>query len=143
MNWIKNIVTGLIETYHTKNVYELIDALGITIIRKNSSKKARFLRTQLGDEFIFLNNNLDEHEEKYILAHELGHAILHTDLSCEYIYFSYTSSGKLEFQANYFATELLVGNIDKEFIQNKSLDELSACFGVPKQMLEYKFSKDN
>lgn len=144
MKWIKNIIDGLVEMYNTRNVYELIDLLGITIIRKNysnSNKKARFFRNSLGDEYIFLDNNLNEYEEKYVLAHELGHAILHTDLSCEYFYFSNINSDKIEFQANYFATELLIDDksLDKEFLMDKSINQLACYLGVPEQMVLYKF----
>lgn len=144
MNWIKNIVNGVTETYHTKNIYELINLLNITLIRKDftNSKKARFFRNSFGDEFIFLDNNLSELEERYVLAHELGHAILHTNLSCEYFYFSKVNYDKVEFQANYFATELIIddNDIDLEFLKGKTINQLSSYFGVPEQMILYKFN---
>lgn len=143
MNWIKSIVNGITEMYHTRNIYELINSLNITLIRKDfkNSKKARFFRNSFGDEFIFLDSKLSESEERYVLAHELGHAILHTNLSCEYFYFSKLNYDKVEFQANLFATELLIADndLDTEFIKDKTLNQLSKYFGVPEQMIEYKF----
>ena len=144
MDWIKSIVSNLVKKHGTRNVYELIDILGITIIRKsNSSKKARFYRNIFNDEYIFLKDGLDEFEERFVLAHELGHAILHKDLPCEYFYHLRANTQKVEIQANYFATELLLD--DKTFLNEiqdgKSAEQLSMMFGIPAHMLEYKLKE--
>lgn len=60
---------------------------------------------------IVINSNMDEHIQKVVCAHELGHYILHKDLnvSCENIDFSKsTQAGILEREANIFAAAYLV-----------------------------------
>lgn len=144
MEWLKNIVNGLIETYGTKNVYELISSLGITLIKKdlNNNEKARFFRDAWGNEYIYISSNLDEFEEKYILAHELGHAILHTHISSEYYYSSFVSKDKLEYQANKFAAELLINEeeLDMPELKNMTINQLACYLGLPKELIEYKFN---
>lgn len=146
MEWIKNIVQGLIETYNTRNIYDLIDSLDIMIIRKElqNGLKAKFFRDMFGNEFIYLASNINESEEKYLLAHEVGHAILHTDISVEYYYNSLVNTGKLEKQADYFAVELLIdeANIDKQILLDMNIEQLSSYFGIPIELIEYKFSQN-
>lgn len=144
MFYIKQIVAGLIETYRTRDVYELLDFLCIALIRKNLPKgqKGKFYRNEFGDEFIYIIPGLERYEERLIIAHELGHAILHTHLNATF----YTTDNlfiknKFEVQANKFAAELLINEdeLDKSEIQDMSLEQLSSYFGVPKELLEYKF----
>lgn len=140
MDWIREIVEGLIEIYETRNVYELLDVLEITLIKKElpPGKKGRFFRDMYGNESIFIADNLDPVEEKCIIAHELGHAILHVDISTHY----YSENellvkSKLEIQANYFASELL---IEDELTKYKDLTikELSYVLEATEELIIVK-----
>lgn len=145
MEWIKNIVCGLIETYGTRNIHELISFLEITVIKKNfvNGAKGKFFRDIFGNEYIYISSELNETEEKFILAHELGHALLHTNISVEFYFGSLIVKGKLEKEANYFAAEILIDqeSIDYNFIQDLNLDQLSSYYGVPKELIEYKIKR--
>lgn len=145
MEWIKNIVNGLFETYATKDIYELIDCLNITLIRKNMLKniKGNFYRNEFGDEFIFINNELNDFEEKYVLAHELGHAIIHTDLCVSFYTFNNLQvKSKYEIQADKFAAELLLPDkLNIYEIENMNIEQLSSYLGVPTELIEYKYSR--
>lgn len=141
MQWIKDIVEGTIEYYGTRNVKELAEMLDITVIHKEFVKpgmKASLYKNVYNDCFIYLSNTLNEQEEKYILAHELGHILLH-DISCEFYSTSMINKSKLEYQANYFASLLLLdkSSIDKYSIENFSIDQLSAYFEIPKELIQY------
>lgn len=142
MQWIKNIVDGLVEYYDTRDIYELVDILDITIIHKNfinEEVKARLIKTENEDFVIYLSDRLDEHEKKYVLAHELGHTLLH-DISNDYYYNSNLNKDKLELQANYFAALLLLDerSFEKCYIENMSLEQLSSYFEVPKELIQYR-----
>ncbi len=127
MQWIKDIVNGLVEQYQTNNIYELCDFLNIEITRKSHNKdiKSYFFRNLYGDEYIFLNSTIEPREEKALIAHELGHAILHTDVNVSY-YCKNTliNKGKLEKQADYFAAILLTANIE---VDNYSWEGQTIC----------------
>jgi Zn-dependent peptidase ImmA (M78 family) len=115
MQWITDIVNGLVERYETSDVLELCDFLNIEIIKKTHNKdiKSYFFRGSFGNEFIYLNHELDPREERALIAHELGHAILHTDIGVTYYSTNkLLNKCKLESQADYFATKLLTFNID-------------------------------
>lgn len=143
MTWIKEIVEGMIEVYETRNVYELIDKLEIMLIRKQlpGNKKGRFFRDLFENEFIFISNDLSIEEERIVIAHELGHLILHTHLSTSY----YTSNrflvkNKLEIQANKFAAELLIpDDIDFSGYDNLTIEQLSCHLKVSEELVKLKY----
>lgn len=141
---IKNMILGMQEYYKTTDVYELIDILNITIIRKKMPKnqKAKTIRNSFGDEYIFISENVGEHEEKFILAHELGHLLLHKDITCYYYTNSFINKDKLEFEANYFAMELLFPqNIIPWELEGFTLEQLSLMYEIPSEMLSYKIEE--
>lgn len=144
MTWIIEIVNGLIEMYETRDVYKLIDKLEIILIRKNlpGNKKGRFFRDMFGNEFIFISDDLCIEEEKIVIAHELGHLILHTDLSTSY----YSSNNllnkdKLEVQANKFAAELLIPD-DVEIIEGMTTKELACYLEISEELVNLKYGCD-
>ncbi|KPU45805.1 metallopeptidase ImmA [Oxobacter pfennigii] len=144
---IDDIIVGLLETYNTNNPFELCDFLDIKIISSNlgSDIKGFFQRTEEGYEIIHINSTLDYNESKYICAHELGHAILHTDLSISFfIENSLQIKNKFEIQADIFAAELLISNeqVDLISITDMTMDQLSSYFRVPADLIKYKFSRE-
>lgn len=65
----------------------------------------------LDQSFIILNDRLPESELRQVCAHELGHALLHREVAeksvlCEYDLFNMATS--IEYEANVFASELLI-----------------------------------
>lgn len=139
---IKDIVNGLIEAYGTTNPFDLCDNLGIKIMRSYLGQEIKgfFQRTQNGYEVLHLNTELDPNEEKYICAHELGHAILHVDLSLKFfIENSLQIKNKYEIQADEFAAELLINDLDTPYIKDMSTEQLSRYFKVPIEIIKYKF----
>ncbi|MDP4144126.1 MAG: ImmA/IrrE family metallo-endopeptidase [Bacillota bacterium] len=145
-NTIRTIVTGLKEHYMSTDVYCLINSLSITLIKKPllNGKKAKCVRNIFGDEFIYISSTVSEYEEKFILAHELGHIILHKDITCEYYDNSLLNKDKLEFEANYFAMEfLLPNNLDYLELEGFSLEQLSNMYGIPEKILLIKINELN
>ncbi len=143
MNWIKEIVEGLIEIYDTRNVYEIIEFLGINLIRKPLGKgiKGRFFRDMFENEYIYVSNSIVEEEEKVVIAHELGHAILHINLTSSYYTENHLlNKDKLEYQANKFAAELLIpDDIDLSIYDCITIQQLSSLLGVSEKLINLKF----
>ena len=74
---IPKIVSSLIKKYNTRDPYSLAQYLNIEIIEYNLSNAYGMYRLVKRNKFIFINNNLDDTTKKFVLAHELGHAVLH------------------------------------------------------------------
>ncbi|MBR9648691.1 ImmA/IrrE family metallo-endopeptidase [Clostridium tyrobutyricum] len=143
MEWIDNIIAGLLETYETNDPYELCDYLRIKIIKLEPNnillrdKDAFYCRDLENNEVIFIKNNLDKILEKFILLHELGHALCNPDLLSAA--FTFCNKGKTEKQANYFALKLSGVKFDETELQGMTLKQISAYTGIPYKALMQLF----
>jgi len=88
----------------------------------------------------FINENLSEKEILFCIAHELGHAIMHTKSN---IYFNnsntFFNQNKHEIEADMFAAELLINdNLLNEY-ENFCLEVVANCEGIDYKYLKLKF----
>ena len=116
---IKLRVKNLIKKYGTTDPYKLCHRMGIVIEYKNlgSTIKGYFTQNK-GIMYIVLNTAFSEFAQKIILAHELGHAVLHSDQKTSLMkthFLHYSNS--LENEANKFAAELLINAYDNDNIE--------------------------
>lgn len=137
-------VKHLIQKHGTRDPNKIADYLGINVEYKHysNSTKGYFIKI-LTNKFIIINSSIPNHEKEIVLAHELGHAVLHHNKDIKFIReFTLFPTGRYENEANKFAAELLINeNINKCYIENMSIDQLAAYFCVPKELVKYKFNK--
>ncbi|MEG2412615.1 MAG: ImmA/IrrE family metallo-endopeptidase [Clostridium sp.] len=139
--WINDVIWGLCDIYDTNNAYELCDILNIKIekldcknilLRGNDSL---YIRNLMGNEVIFIRGDLSVECERFVLLHELGHAILHVDIFSAAFNRCFINTNKLEKQANYFAFKMLNIEFDEIELEGMTLDQISRCIGVPYEPL--------
>lgn len=144
---IKKEVQKLIRKHKSRNPFIIAKNMGITVKCLDLSPKCPkgMFKKILRRKFIIINmtrvNN--DAELNTIMAHELGHAILHSSSSAFFLHdHTYYARGKFEREANLFAAELLIDtlNIDTESMQNYSLFQLASTLNVPMELLKYKFN---
>ena len=141
MDWIDNIIVGLTETYNTDNIYELYDFLEIQIIRLDAKNillqgnDGFYQRNYFNQEMVSICGSLDYQYEKFVLAHELGHAILHTETSTAAFNIKLINSGKIEKQATYFALKLLNIQLDPIELDGLNIKQIANLLHIPKDCL--------
>lgn len=141
MNWIDNIIVGLTETYNTDNIYELYDFLRIQIIRLDKENillqgnDGFYQRNYFDQEVVSIREDLDYQYEKFVLAHELGHAILHTESFTAAFNINLINSGKIERQATYFAFKLLDIQLDPVELEGLNIEQIANLLHIPKDCL--------
>ena len=123
---IKLRVKNLEKKYGTRDPYKLCKRLKINIIYMDLGEIKGIYKKVVTNKFIVINENLDKFCQKVVLAHELGHAILHHSKEIQALkdydlFPRYTN--KIEVEANTFAAELLIDNIfdNDEYIENPSI----------------------
>jgi Zn-dependent peptidase ImmA (M78 family) len=141
----KNIharVKHLVQKYETRDPLKLARYLNIHVVHKEYSPhtKGYYIKT-IRNKFVVVNSTLDEYSQRIVLAHELGHAILH---SSEQIYFirEYTlfPIGPYECEANKFAAELLIDDYDIKEIRNEPISHIACMLKVNEELVEYKLN---
>lgn len=137
MTWIDNLLLGLKEIFNSNNIYELYDYLKIKIIKLESinvllqGNEAFYNRDYFGNEIVFIRNDLNISYEKFVLAHELGHALLHTDVYSAAFNKDLINQGKLEKQANYFAIKLLNLELDSIEFEGFTIEQIASSLDLP------------
>ena len=138
---IKLRVKNLEKKYGTRDPYKLCKRLKINIIYMDLGEIKGIYKKVVTNKFIVINENLDEFCQKVVLAHELGHAILHHSKEIQALkdydlFPRYTN--QIEIEANTFAAELLIDDTfeNDEYIENPSID-IQILF----QLKQYKLGR--
>lgn len=103
-------VKDLIKKYNTSNIKELVDHLDISIEYQDFKAKTLDSRLMIVDSkgYIFVRSDLDCAYENFLIAHELGHYVLHYDENISFNFLRRVYKTRLEREANEFAVRLLM-----------------------------------
>lgn len=139
---IKLRVKNLEKKYGTREPYKLCKRLKINIIYMDLGEIKGIYKKVVTNKFIVINENLDRFCQKVVLAHELGHAILHHSKEIQalkdYDLFP-RFSNQIEVEANTFAAELLIDDTfdNYEYTENPSID-----IRILEQLKKLKYFKE-
>lgn len=135
--WIDEIVLGLQESYDTSDVYELYNFLGVNIkeLEPNNilllGNDSLYARDYLDAETVYIRDDLTSELKKFILLHELGHALLHVNIFSAAFNRNSINEYKLEKQANYFAFKMLNLKFDNIEMEGMTLEQIANWIKVP------------
>ena len=140
-------VRTLVKKFKTRDPFTIAEGLGINIryVYYSSYFPKGMFTKKLRRKFIIINmTRIDnDYELKSIMAHELGHAILHSNDSDFYVHeYTFFSRRKFEIEANRFASEFLIdiNNSNKDILKYYSLSQLSCYFKVPVEIVKLNFN---
>lgn len=138
-------VKKLIKKYDTRDPYELCKCLGIKIHFYDMEKKLKgFFFYQSRQKNIVIDSNVNDILERILVAHELGHAVLHAQIAMMKGFQEMEvldGSSLEEDEANFFAAELLLEDSEVlELLSEYSFFETAKQLYVPAALLDYKFS---
>lgn len=138
---IKYEVENLVKKYKTNNPFQLIYDLDIILYHTYLKHNTKGCYTKkFGERLIIINKNLCYEEQRMVAAHELAHAILHTDVNI--LALSTNSDwhkSRYEREANIFAAELLISDDIFTIYEGYSIDYISKTEGISVELLEYKY----
>lgn len=138
---IQDIVSFYVKKYQTTNPFQVARNLNILYQEGDLGEYSGCYMFLKNHRYIFLNNNLNENEKRFVMAHELGHAILHKKQNCYFIRNkTLLLNAKIEKEANLFASYLLLPDSDVElFKENQyTLDEISSISGLDRRIVEIR-----
>ena len=121
------------------------------------------LYRDLDQKVIGVNSLHNPNRQRFTIAHEIGHLLLHRDLISESVHVdkqfrvlmrdSHSATGleTIEVQANQFASELLIPSslfdptkiAPSDIDDDAQRDDLAKKFRVSRQMLEYRISNSS
>ena len=144
---IYKFVEKIKRKYRTDNPYEIAEICDVDVVcRKLGTLKGMYTVSK-NIPCIFLNEELDEHMEKVVLFHELGHHFMHryNAVSTFKEHTLYDMSSKMEIEANIFAANFMISDEDVE--QNScyqyTSEQLARELFVPHEILLIKLGDMN
>jgi Zn-dependent peptidase ImmA (M78 family) len=131
----------LLKKYNTNSPYQLCELLDIEVFKCELGTIKGYYHHAYRIKQIYLNSNLSRREEKLVLAHELGHAIMHPNSNTPFFKANtFTSIDKLEKQANTFAMHCLISDNDLYECSNYTVSQLSILFGYDEELISLRLS---
>ena len=142
LTWIKDIVGDLIKRHETADPFELAALKKIHVIYHDLHHEIQGLyKYDKRNKYIVINANLPETRQKFVCAHELGHAKLHPRVNTPFLREkTFLSIDRIEVEANTFAVELLLPDnaIYEHSDIGMTLNEIASMYCVPEEVTHLK-----
>ena len=139
---IDNIVVGLVESASSRNLGDILSELNISLYRIDASRPllrggyACYIESPKRDT-IYLSRDCPDEMRSFVIAHEIGHAVLH---DVEIRHYGISKRGdKEEEEADYFALRLLDPDWDMTEVEGYSSDEVATMLGVSERSIKYLY----
>lgn len=129
----KIIVDKLVKKHNTYDAFKICEKININLIYADLGEIRGFYRYSKRNKFITINSILPDHEKLNVCAHELGHAVLHSEYNRIFLNSTFFLPSKFENQANRFAAYLILKGYAND-IENMTVTDIAKITGIP---LEY------
>ncbi len=125
-----------------KSIFRTAENSGAKVWLRPLGTLKGFYLFEGGCRYIVINEELDSVTKAVVCAHELGHDMLHRELSDSGIREAtlFLANNKTEREANLFAANILISDSDilEELPYHNSVEAVSASLGFPVELIEYK-----
>lgn len=139
MKDIKSRVDKLVRRYKTRNPFEMIKGMNVVLVYYPLVDIRGFYQYFKRNNIIYIDETLSDPDKKFVLAHELGHMILHKKSNAIFMdtrTFMKTSGYELE--ADKFAVNLLISDEDIEEYKNYTAEQISRTLGYHQKLIELR-----
>ena len=136
---IKARVNRLVRFYKTRDPFEMIKGMNIILVNYPLEGVRGFYQYFQRNNIIYLDEKLSDSERRFVLAHELGHMMLHKKSNAIFMDTrTQFNTSKYEQEANLFAMELLLPDqILDEYVQSGySAEQLARITGYYTALIE-------
>ena len=139
---IRKKVQQLIRRHGTNDPERLARTMGINVIYIDlgGSVYGTYLKYKRVKTILIDAERTPEHLRRFVLAHELGHAVCTPDANTSWIsaYTLALNTDRIEREANTFAVELLLPDIFIRENEGCSIYQLARLRGVPEELVGLK-----
>ena len=137
---IKDYVATLTTRYGTADPFSLAEKLNIIVFNVPLGELQGFYMYLKKHRTIFLNSDIEDTDiRRVVLAHEIGHAVLHTKINSYFMRKStFLNTSKYEIQANRFAAELLIPDELIEKNPGMTASQIANLAHVTPELIDYK-----
>ena len=129
---IKRLADSLAAKFHTRDPFELASQVDILLLLEPLGSVRGYYSFCYRQKIIHINQALSYREQRFVCAHELGHALLHPELNVLFLRTNTLfSTSRLEHEANLFAASLLFEDSVFLPLRTFSTAEIAQTLGIP------------
>lgn len=147
MRHIIETAERVLNEFGGRNVFELAENSGANVWQRGLGGLKGFYLCENGVRYIVINEALDECTKAVVCAHELGHDMLHRELSEGGIRETtlFLNGNKTEREANLFAACVLVSDdeILDELSENRCVENVAKSLKLPEEIIRLKLEALN
>ena len=138
----KVLVSNLCKKHDTRDPFDIARQRKIIVVREPLGSIQGFYARSHRQQVIHINQSLDEHQQLFTRCHELGHCIIHPDVSTPFLRAAtLLSVDKLEIQANKFAIDLMYDDAELLEALTWPVDQIANWMGVPVRYAKYRMER--
>ncbi len=127
----------------TNDPFVIADYLNIEVFQYPLGKIAGYYKYLKRHKCIYINSELEDNFSKVVMAHELGHAILHVKENCAFMSSkTLLLTSKIERQANLFAAHLLITDDMLQDYIGFTKEQFCNSIGYPMELIELRLNDD-
>lgn len=141
---VKTRANQIARKYKSRNPFEIVRGLNIILVRCPLYDVRGFYQYFQRNNIIYLDENLSDQEQRFVLAHELGHMFLHKKANAIFMDSkTQLNTTKYETEADLFAIELLLPDDELINYQESGMEaeQISRITGYCKDLIEMKVKR--
>ncbi|MFR8547766.1 MAG: ImmA/IrrE family metallo-endopeptidase [Lachnospiraceae bacterium] len=136
---IKKRADDLARFFKSRNPFEIIRGLNVILVYYPLDGVRGFYQYFQRNNIIYIDEQLPEHEKKFVLAHELGHMMLHKGTNAIFMDTrTHFKSSRYETEADLFAMYLLVPDDMIAEYNDCTTEQASRAIGYHEKLIELR-----
>lgn len=129
---VRALTARLAAKHRTRNPFLIAEELGFILVFAPLVEMRGFQQRVKRRNIIYINQDLDEHQQQLVCAHELGHHFLHRGMNRIFMdHSTQIVTQKFENEAHLFSLELLFSDDDLLPFLERPVSDAAAFMGVP------------
>ena len=138
---IKRRVEQIVRKYRTRDPFEMIKGMNVILVYYPLEGVHGFYQYFQRNNIIYLDERLSKNEQRFVLAHELGHMFLHKKANAIFMDTrTQFNTDKFELEANTFAIDLLLPDSLLEEYKEFTVEQISRLTGYRQRLIELRIS---
>lgn len=135
----KALAQRLVAKYNTRDPFKIAEELGIIVVFAPLAELRGMRQHVKRRTIIYINSDLDEHQQRLVCGHELGHHFLHRGMNRVFMDCgTYMVTGRYEKEAHQFSVDLIFSDYELQDFLEHPITDAAAYMGVPLHIAEYR-----
>ncbi len=141
---IKEIASNLCVRHGTNDPFRIARNLGYSIVFTCLVGIRGFYQYINRCNIIYIDSSLDEHQARFVCAHELGHSLLHKKMNRIFMDTrTHMVTSRFEKEADKFAVDLIFDDYELQNLIEYSTQRVAECLGISYELAEYRMGSVN